>query len=340
MALALAGAASAERGPPTPDMKVILAERPAQKLSAYRLFVNDAPTAGVLPYDLATPLFSDYASKARYVFVPAGQKARFRAEGAFEFPVGTVLVKTFGFPDTLALPQTLRKIETRLLVRRAEGWDALAYVWDAEGRDAQLSIAGAVVPVRFTDSEGVAQNVAHAVPNKNQCKGCHALDNELTPIGTTARHLDRTANGGAASTGQLAAWVATGILDAAPTQAGHATGLEARARAYLDVNCAHCHSPRGPASNSGLDLRYEQNDPSQWGVRKRPVAAGRASGGLLYAIDPGYPERSILLHRMQSTDPGVMMPELGRTLVHREGVALIREWIAAMDATGRVAEPH
>jgi hypothetical protein len=110
--------------------------------------------------------------------------------------------------------------------------------------------------------------------------------------------------------------------------------LEARARAYLDVNCAHCHNPQGPAHTSGLDLSWSESDPAHWGVFKRPVAAGRGSAGFDFSIEPGHPERSILLYRMESTDPGVMMPELGRQLVDRRAVALMRDWIAGMNNDG------
>jgi hypothetical protein len=100
------------------------------------------------------------------------------------------------------------------------------------------------------------------------------------------------------------------------------------------VNCAHCHNPEGPAHTSGLDLSWSQSDPALWGVLKRPVAAGRGSAGFEFSIEPGHPERSILVHRMASDDPGVMMPELGRTLVDERGVALMREWIAGMEDDG------
>ena len=100
------------------------------------------------------------------------------------------------------------------------------------------------------------------------------------------------------------------------------------------MNCAHCHNPQGPAHTSGLDLRWSQSDPTRWGVYKRPVAAGRGSAGFAFSIEPGHPERSILLHRMESTDPGVMMPELGRQLVDRRAVALMREWITGMNTDG------
>ena len=120
-------------------------------------------------------------------------------------------------------------------------------------------------------------------------------------------------------------------LPSVPNAYDASAPLEQRARAYLDVNCAHCHNPAGPAHTSGLDLSWSQSDPALWGVRKRPVAAGRGSAGFEFAIDPGQPERSILLHRMQSTDPGVMMPELGRQLVDDRAVQLMRDWIASMD---------
>ncbi|MGQ0531305.1 MAG: hypothetical protein ACT4OF_01265 [Caulobacteraceae bacterium] len=101
------------------------------------------------------------------------------------------------------------------------------------------------------------------------------------------------------------------------------------------MNCAHCHNPQGPAHTSGLDLRWSQTDPAQWGVLKRPVAAGRGSVGFAFDIEPGHPERSILLYRMRSTDPSVMMPELGRQLVDERAAALIEQWIAGMDENGR-----
>ena len=106
--------------------------------------------------------------------------------------------------------------------------------------------------------------------------------------------------------------------------------LDQRARQYLKVNCGHCHAPQGSASNSGLFLDGSAGEVAAFGIGKRPVAAGRASGDLDFVIAPGKPDESIMIRRMESTDPGIAMPELGRTTVHREGVALLRQWIAAM----------
>ena len=106
--------------------------------------------------------------------------------------------------------------------------------------------------------------------------------------------------------------------------------LEDRARAYLDVNCGHCHHAKGPAMTSGLFLDYTEKDLRKLGVYKNPVAAGRGAGNLKYNIVPGKSDESILIYRMESTDSGIMMPESGRKLVHKEGVKLVKEWIRNM----------
>jgi uncharacterized repeat protein (TIGR03806 family) len=344
------------QAPVSVNASAILAERPPQTLAEYRFF-RDAgarePNERVTPYDLNTALYSDGALKFRYVYVPPGQSARYDAEGVFEFPVGTVLIKTFAFAADMRSPtEQVRFLETRLLIRRSDGWIALPYVWNEAQTEARLSPIGADVPVRFTDEDGAAVAFDWAVPNRNQCKGCHDRAGDLVPIGPSARNLNRSvtytaglpadfaAQIGDAPADQLSVWYDLRLIDnlvdeppSVPNAFDPSSGeLHERARAYLDVNCAHCHNPEGPAHTSGLDLRWSQSEPVQWGVLKRPVAAGRGSAGYDFAIEPGHPERSILLYRMESTDPGVMMPELGRQRVDARGVALIREWIAEMDA--------
>jgi hypothetical protein len=106
--------------------------------------------------------------------------------------------------------------------------------------------------------------------------------------------------------------------------------LDLRAKSYLEVNCAHCHRATGPAYTSGLYVDYYQENPEHRGICKSPVAAGKGTGGLLMDVVPGKPDESIMVFRMESEDAGIKMPEVGRSLVHKEGVALIREWISAM----------
>ncbi len=81
---------------------------------------------------------------------------------------------------------------------------------------------------------------------------------------------------------------------------------------------------------SGLNLSVAEPDPTALGILKTPVAAGRGSGGNAYDIVPGKPDESILIYRLTSTDPGDMMPELGRKTVHTESLILLKEWIRAM----------
>lgn len=323
---------------PGPDLSAILAERPAPALASYGLFLDARarePSAGVTPYDLPSPLFSDYAMKRRYVFVPPGTQVQYRADGAFECPVGAVLIKTFEYPADMRQPgNNVRQIETRLLIRGRAGWTANTYVWNETGTQARLQVAGAATRVQWIGHDGEIREVAYSVPNRNQCKGCHSVDGALSPIGPSAVHLRDIVAPGRET--ELERWTRLGLLEGAPpATAPLPAGLDERARAYLDINCAHCHNPQGPANTSGLDLRVVQTEPARWGVRKRPIAAGRASADMSFAIDPGHPERSILLHRIKSVDPGVMMPELGRTMAHDEGVELVRAWIAQMDENGR-----
>ena len=326
------------------NQAALMAAKPARLLSEYRLFADgpaQTPNTGVHPYDLITPLFTDYALKYRFVHVPAGQPAGYDATEAFAFPVGTTLVKTFAYPADLRAPdQDVRLIETRLLIHQPAGWTAWAYVWDARQSDAVLKLAGKRLDIGFIGYDGQARQIRYAVPNKNQCKGCHQFNEAIVPLGPKARNLNHAFAYPSGPRNQLAYWSDMGLLAGAPAPEAApalpawddaAAPLDARARGYLDVNCAHCHRREGPANTSGLFLTYGEDEPVAWGLNKRPVAAGRGSGGLAFDIAPGAPDRSILVYRMEALEPDIMMPELGRTIPHPEGIALIREWIAAME---------
>jgi uncharacterized repeat protein (TIGR03806 family) len=367
------------------DAVVFHADGQPQTLAEWHLFALDdgrlVPNAGVVAYELNTPLFTDYAHKLRTVWMPDGAAARYDAGGAFDFPVGTILSKTFYYPrvpgeraggdrvrrseDTgaeradgrLALDQ-VRLVETRLLVRRDDGWIALPYVWNDAQTEARLTRGGALVPLTLVAADATVEPATYVVPDTNQCAGCHAGDLRspaLHPLGPTARNLNREQayagdDGAASIENQLARWQRTGRLVGAPAPAdaprlaawndtGGAT-LDARARAYLDVNCGHCHSPHGPGNTSGLWLGSDVDDPLRLGRCKLPIAAGQGTGDRRYGYVPGEPDASILTYRIESTDPGTMMPELGRSTVHREGAALVRDWIAAQDGTCGDAAAH
>ena len=326
------------------NFPAILAEKPPRLLSQYGFFNGPGisnPAVGVVDYDLATPLFSDNAVKFRNVIVPDGMPAQYDGDEVMDFPVGTALIKTFAFPaDSREPEKNLRLIETRLLLRQENGWQALAYVWNEDQSDAELKVAGKRLTVDFIDKAGEPVSFEYAVPNKNQCKGCHSINGEISPIGPKARNLNHGFDYGEGTENQLARWIGTGLLTGAPQPADapsvpdwldETAPLDARARAWLDINCAHCHRREGPASNSGLFLTWSEKDQTAYGINKRPVAAGRGSGGLHVDIAPGKPEESILLYRVVSDEPGVMMPELGRSLTDPRAVELLRDWISSLN---------
>jgi len=346
-AVVLAGAllATAARAPQSPvDEARLLSDEPAPTLGDYRLFSDAAARhpngERVIPYDLNTPLFSDYALKDRYLFLPPRTKVRYRDTGALDFPVGATLVKTFAFPADFRKPgEKVRFVETRLLIHRKAGWVPLVYVWSDNQNRAVLQRAGTRVAVAFTDAAGEPRRIDYQVPNTNQCKQCHELAGATSPIGPKARNLNRAQTYPLGRDNQLDRWSRLGLLTGAPESSAAprlprwddpTEAIEGRARAYLDVNCGHCHNPQGMASNSGLTLTFEETNRSALGVGKRPVAAGRGSGGLEVSIDAGHPDRSIIAFRMASTEPGVLMPQIGRTVVHAEGLALVRAYIAQM----------
>jgi uncharacterized repeat protein (TIGR03806 family) len=321
--------------------------------------------ARVTPYDLNTPLFSDYAHKLRTIWMPEGKAAAYDANDAFDFPVGTVITKTFYYQipagssakegvvlrnvdNTSQLLNTgfdlasVKLVETRILVHRTGGWVALPYVWNDEQTDAVLKRAGDVKNLELVSAENGKQPFAYVVPNTNQCAGCHAT-NSITrknqPIGLKARHLNKVFAYKDGADNQLVRWQARGLLQGVPESSripqnalwGDANvALDKRARSYLDINCSHCHNRKGAANTSGLLLEPDSLAGLTLGVCKLPIAAGTGTGDRKFGIVPGKPDESIFMYRMASTKPEEMMPELGRSVSHDEGVALIRQWIAGM----------
>ena len=319
----------------------ILSDTPPELLSEYGFFQNtkdQITVPGVLPYELITSLFSDYADKHRFVYVPEGMFAAYQKNSVFSFPIGSVLIKTFSYEPVNNQTSGRHLIETRLLIRKDTGWDALTYVWDEAGQEASLALAGKTVRANYISKEGSQLDIRYRVPNKNQCKECHLENENIVPIGPKPRNLNRDYNYFEGTMNQLEKWVEVKFLESYPEKINSVVDfmdtskpINERARAYLDINCGHCHSPEGSASNSGLYLHLLENREKQLGVFKGPVATGRGSGGLDYSIVPGHPDESILLYRMISDAPDIMMPESGRSVMHTEAVDLIYQWIERME---------
>jgi uncharacterized repeat protein (TIGR03806 family) len=355
-----------------------LLQENCHNLSDYNLFKDPAdptsnPNGNGLPYEMNTQLFTDYASKYRYVFVPPAQgggdnPATYSEHEVMEFPVGSVLVKTFTVPqDTANRDGAEHIMETRLLIHRQSGWEAVPYYWSSEN-DAQYMNYGMSIPVSTTH-KGETLTFNYGIPTKNDCTNCHAItpirqnesDDRISifkPIGPKARYLNWDMDYGSGEVkNQLVKWEEAGILTGAPSdktsiataalfddgvdiQTLTTAELNLAARSYLDINCAHCHRSEltieeanyeGPAGDSGLKVEFNRDfdsEPLAFGVCKKAVASGSEAHPL--DVIPGRSDVSFLPHRMEIVG-GNMMPELGRATVHSEGVELIKAWIDNMD---------
>ena len=332
------------------------------RLSAWKLLTIDGdvltPHESSLVFRPANQLFTDYAHKLRTLWIPTGSQARL-VDGEIDYPIGSVLTKTFYYPvdaegrylktadrgvAAIDLQQN-RLIETRLLVRRESGWKAMPYVWNDEQSEAFLRVAGASQSIQLESNEGILDFV-YFVPNENQCAACHVTehpDGQMHPLGAIARELSSVLeNAGGDPVLQTELMRRRGWLDQLPTPVEAVSWqaydadiqdpalVEELALAYLNIHCGHCHNPEGAADTSGLLLDGSHSLAVNLGVCKPPVAAGGGAGDLQYSIVPAAPEQSILIYRMTSLAPDEMMPELGRSLVHQEGIELISHWIATM----------
>ena len=322
---------------------ISLEASPKKLLSDYNFFKEieaQIPNENVIPYHLASPLFSDYTYKFRFVSMPNGEFAQYNYNEVFNFPVGTKIIKTFAYPvDDRDLSLGFQLLETRLLIKDKNGWYPLSYIWKEDQDDAELKYIGKTINAKWIDKNGVEQVNRYRVPNINQCGSCHNLNKVIMPIGPKGRNLDVDFFYQHGMENQIDYWDKINILENIPSDRKNPTAIwnlesetiENRARAYLDINCAHCHREGGSAGNSGFYLSHEETNNTSLGIMKKPVAAGRGSGGLKYVIKPGISEESILLYRMASTDPGVMMPELSRNMEHKEAIPLIKEWIDSIN---------
>ena len=332
-------------------------ERPL-RLSDWQLFTMDAnelaPSESSVVFQPNNPLFTDYAHKLRTLWIPQSVQAEI-VEDKINYPVGSVLSKTFYYPRSSSTALTKvadsglqrinlsenQLIETRLLVRKNDGWDAFPYVWNDEQTEAFLRVAGASKQVSLLDQDSTqTTDFTYFVPNENQCAGCHTTvhpDGGMHPLGALFSQLNVDVSTGIAS--PLEQMVQRGwlsdeqVFPRSESWQNLSASLDDRALAYLNMQCGHCHNPEGAADTSGLILDSSQTLAINRGVCKPPVAAGGGAGDLRYAIVPGQPEESILLYRMRSDKPDEMMPELGRSLIHSEGVDLISRWIEEMPGT-------
>jgi len=337
-------------GEPTkqePNPPVSTASIPYETLSEYKFFVgnlaNIEPAAGVIPYDVVSPLWSDGALKQRFLVLPEGEKITFGADETWQFPNGTIIIKHFAFPKDHREPNgAVQHVETRLLIRNTsvpEGFTAHTYVWNDEQTEAYEKVAGKHIVLDFIDEMGQAASQEYIIPNTNQCGNCHERNDAYESLGLVTPQVNFSLGDGGPIDNQLKRLEGAGIFDAPLPDPGTlpalsapsgADTLEVRARSYLHANCSHCHRPGGGGGSSGLVLLKWETNETKNGFCKGTVAAGSGTGSLQYDIVPGKPEESIMIFRMSSTDPEIKMPEIPNLLPDKAGIKLISEWIASL----------
>lgn len=330
-----------------PIVSVDLTTVPYPKLSDYNFFVGDIkdqiPSLNVLPYEPASALFSDYAHKKRFVWMPEGTHATYNGDGnIFEFPVGAALVKTFYYENVIPGNVT-KNIETRLLIRKSDGWKAYTYVWNESQTDALLETTnnGLIVPVSWTENS-ITKNVNFKIPAQTECITCHKINpnhtGEITiPIGPKPQNINTVFNYTSGSMYQIQKWKSVGYLgnDTPETSQIYSTvdwrdtskSLELRARSYIDMNCAHCHREGGHCDYVPQRFDFSNTNLLTFGVCLTPLFSVQDHP---FIINAGDAEHSIMVYRMNTNEESQMMPIIGRTTIHTEGVQLIKDWINSL----------
>jgi len=286
---------------------------------------NDAtqPAPGLIPYDVAAPLWADGAQKRRWVAIPDGKTITVGADGDFDLPVGSVAVKEFSLGG--------RRVETRLFMRHQDGeWAGYSYEWNDDGRDATLLPAG---------KQKAIGDQLWTFPSRSDCLTCHTtaaggtlgLESAQLNHELTYEQQQRISN-------QLATFDHLGLFDKPlgdpallPSLPGYddPAPLETRARAYLHANCSICHRPNG--TGQGMqDLRASVDFKSTLLCNVDPQESDLGVAGVKL-ITPGAPARSIVSLRVHALD-ATRMPPLATVVVDPVGSKLIDDWIASLTA--------
>jgi len=317
---------------------------PYATLSHYNFFSGalaaQQPVTGVLPYEPITPLFSDHAHKDRFVWMPAGTAASYVSDGTvLDFPDGAVLIKSFYF-DNVQPEGGRRYLETRLMIKKEGAWIFANYIWDQAQNEAVLDLAGAYVPITWTDGLGQAHDQIYRIPSDVECFTCHKHYDEAIPIAPKPQNLNTSLAYADGPMNQLEKWEQQGYL-----QPGWPSTIETvarwddpeesvdrRVRAYLDMNCAHCHAEGAHCDYRPLRLDWsDTTDPVNMGLCVTPEDPVDPSQ--TYILTAGNSARSMLFLRMSSTDEAIRMPLLGRTVPDEDALLLFADWIDQMPAT-------
>jgi uncharacterized repeat protein (TIGR03806 family) len=284
------------------------------KLSDYAIYNGKAtdlvPNSGYKLYELSSQLFTDYAEKQRLIKIPANTKITAVDNGLVNFPEGTIIVKTFYYyHDKRDVAKGKRLIETRLLVKTNGVWNAGTYMWNDEQTDATSITSGLNKTVNWIDNSGTGNVISYHIPNNTECGTCHNSNSSMMPIGPKVRNMNFDVVRSNVLLNQLTHLQNEAVLSsvnpatfiAMPNYKDTTLSIEKRARAYLDINCAHCHSDKGFASSREPRFGYEHS------LQDSKILDTKAR----------------IINKTQTGK----MPKMGTSIIDKEGVALIKKYI-------------
>ena len=304
------------------------------------------PADGLIPYSVILSFWSDGAEKTRWISVPKGGLIHFSPTGEWQFPKGTIFVKTFELATNEARPDLLRRLETRLLVCNSTGGVyGVVYKWRADNSDADLLSSNLTEDISIQTAAGVRTQQWY-YPSRQDCLTCHT-PNAGGVLGVKTRQLncDFTYPSGVTEN-QLSAWNHAGLFApqfsetdlkmfpkmARPDDATRS--LTDRARSYLDANCAQCHRPGGTVAY--FDARYDTSLQKQ-GLIDGPVLIDEGIDNAR-VIAPNDIWRSILYMRADTLD-SFKMPPLARNTIDQKGMHLLRQWIDSLPGPAVLPPP-
>jgi uncharacterized repeat protein (TIGR03806 family) len=279
------------------------------------------PASGLVPYDVISDLWSDGATKERYLALPNQSTINLDSDGDFGLPVGTVLVKHFKLDGKF--------VETRLFTHGSLGWQGFSYEWRDDQSDATL-LNGA--------KDKQVGSVNWHFPSREECLVCHtqaanfALGPETLQLNSDFLYAATGITANQLLTLQHINLFTTPLNDTQKTAKLAALGdsnasLAMRARSYLHSNCSGCHRPGGPTTTN-LDLRFNTSFANTHACNQSPVAGNLGINNAML-IAPGEPLRSVLLARMKIRDAN-QMPPIASRVVDEQAVQVIGDWISGL----------
>lgn len=345
--------------PVTPEspVSVDLTLVPYQKLSEYHFFKGDIknqiPEDDVMPYEPASSLFTDYAHKKRFVWLPKDTKATYKSDNSIlELPVGAALIKTFYYENVQNVTPvgSTRIIETRIMIRKSSGWIFADYVWNADQTEATLDLAGSFTDVTWKDENNVIKTAQYRIPSEEQCIVCHKAKEFVNktervihiPIGIKPQNLNINYEYASGAQNQLTKWMQEGLVENFSLPSDDHTmvnyndvtkTLDQRVRSYFDINCAHCHATDRHCDYRPMRFAFSEtaNNRENMGVCVNTQDMQGFPDALNKIVTPQNVNKSMLYHRLNTTNEVYRMPLHGRTIIHEEGISLIREWINSLE---------